>query len=98
MLWDFSTRPDHEIEARRPDLLMIDNKENNCQIIVVALITADGRVRAKEDETEQKNIKTRERNPKDMGRKDKVDTHSGGGIGVSLDTNIAIFLKIFRSF
>ena len=27
MLWDFSIRPDHEIEARRPDLLMIDNKE-----------------------------------------------------------------------
>ena len=30
MLWDFSVRTDHEIEARRPDLLIIDKSEN-CQ-------------------------------------------------------------------
>ena len=33
MLWDFSVRADHEIDARRPDLLIIDKKENNYQII-----------------------------------------------------------------
>ena len=37
MLWDFSVRIDHEIEARRPDLLIIDKSEKNCQIIEVAI-------------------------------------------------------------
>ena len=40
MLWDFSTRTDHEIE----DLLTIDKRENKCQI------PEDGRVREKEHE------------------------------------------------
>ena len=53
MLWDFSVRTDHEIEARRPDLLIIDKNEKNCQIIDVA-IPEDGRVRAKEDEKVEK--------------------------------------------
>ena len=50
---DFSIRTDHEIEARRPDLLIINKRENNCQIIDVA-IPDDGRVRAKEDEKVEK--------------------------------------------
>ena len=50
MLWDFSVpRKDYEIEARRPDLLIFDKSEKNCQIIDVA-IPEDGRVRGKEDE------------------------------------------------
>ena len=49
MLRDFSIRTDQEIEERRPDLLIIDKRENNCQIIDVA-IQDDGRVRAKQDE------------------------------------------------
>ena len=53
ILWDFSIRTDHEIEARRPDLLIINKRENNCQIIDVA-IPDDGRVRAKEDEKVEK--------------------------------------------
>ena len=53
MLWDFSVRTDHEIEARRPDLLIIDKIEKNCQIIDV-VIPEDGRVRAKEDEKVEK--------------------------------------------
>ena len=46
-------RTDHEIEARRLDLLIIDKSEKNCQIIDVA-ISEDGRVRAKEDEKVEK--------------------------------------------
>ena len=53
MLWDFSIWTDHEIEARRLDLLIINKKENNWQIIDVA-ISDDGRVRTKEDEKEEK--------------------------------------------
>ena len=46
-------RTDHEIEARRPDLLIIDKSEKNCQIIDVA-IPENGRVRTKEDEKVEK--------------------------------------------
>ena len=53
MLWDFSVQTDHEIESRRPDLLIIDKSEKNCQNIDVA-IPEDGRVRAKEDEKVEK--------------------------------------------
>ena len=45
MLWDFSVRTDHTIEARRPDILIIDKSEKNCQIIDV-VIPEDGKVRA----------------------------------------------------
>ena len=53
MLWDFSIRTDHDIEARRPDLLIIDKKAKNCQILHVA-IPDDGRVRAKKEEKVEK--------------------------------------------
>ena len=49
LLRDFSVRTDHEIGARRPDLMIIDKRERSCQIIDVA-IPEDGRVREKEDE------------------------------------------------
>ena len=53
MLLDFSVRTDHEIEARRPDLLIIDKSEKNWQIIDVE-IPEDERVRANEDEKVEK--------------------------------------------
>ena len=53
MLWDFSIWTDHKIEARRLDLLIVNKKENNWQIIDVA-ISDDGRVRTKDDEKEEK--------------------------------------------
>ena len=49
MLWDFSIRTDHDIEARRPDLLIIDKKAKNCQSLDVAILD-DGRVGAREGE------------------------------------------------
>ena len=53
LLWDFSVRTDHEIGARRPDLVIIDKRDKSCQIIDVA-IPEDGRVREKEDENVEK--------------------------------------------
>ena len=53
LLWDFSMRTDHEIRARRPDLVIIDKKDKSFQIIDVA-IPEDGRVREKEDEKVEK--------------------------------------------
>ena len=54
MLWDFSIRTDHDIEARRPDLLIIDKKAKNCQILDVVILD-DGRVRAREGEKVKNN-------------------------------------------
>ena len=53
MLWDSSIRTDKEIETRRLDLLIIDKRENKCQIIDV-VIPDDRRVRAKQDEKVEK--------------------------------------------
>ena len=46
-------RTNYKIEARRPDLLMIDKRESKRQIIDVAM-SEDGRVRVKEDEKVEK--------------------------------------------
>ena len=53
MLWDFSIRTDQKIDASRQDLLIINKRENNCQIADVANLD-DGRVRAKEHEKVEK--------------------------------------------
>ena len=53
LLWDFCVRTDHEIGARRPDMMIIDKSDRSCQIIDEA-IREDGRVREKEDEKIEK--------------------------------------------
>ena len=35
--WDFSIQTDHVIEARRPDLVVVDKKERSCKIIDFAV-------------------------------------------------------------
>ena len=37
LLWDFSIRTDHYIEARRPDLVLVDKSKKSCHIIDVAI-------------------------------------------------------------
>ena len=37
ILWDFSIQTDHVIEARRPDLVLVDRKEIICKIIDFAV-------------------------------------------------------------
>ena len=36
-LWDFSIQTDHVIQARRPDLVVVDKKERSCKIIDFAV-------------------------------------------------------------
>ena len=36
-MWDFSIQTDHVIEARRPDLVVVDKKERSCKIIDFAV-------------------------------------------------------------
>ena len=53
LLWDFIVRTDHEIGARRLDLVIIDKRDKSCQIIDVT-IPEDTGVREKEDEKVEK--------------------------------------------
>ena len=53
ILWDFSIQTDHVIEARRPDLVLVDKKERSCEIIDFA-VPGDSRIEEKEkDKTEK---------------------------------------------
>ena len=46
-LWDFSIQTDHLIPARRPDLIIINNKKKICKIVDFA-VPADHRINQKE--------------------------------------------------
>ena len=53
ILWDFEVHTDHEIEARRPDMIVTDKKNNICKIIDFA-VPFDSRVDSKEVEKIEK--------------------------------------------
>ena len=52
-LWDFSIQTDHAIEARRPDLVVVDKKERSCKIIDFA-VPRDSRIEEKEKDKIEK--------------------------------------------
>ena len=47
ILWNFSIQTDHIIEARRPDLVVVDEEEGSCKIIDFA-VPGDSRIEEKE--------------------------------------------------
>ena len=47
ILWDFTIQTDHVIEARRPDMVIIDKTQNECKIIDFAC-PFDGRIEERE--------------------------------------------------
>ena len=47
LLWDFNMRTDHQISARRPDLIIINKKMRICKIIDFA-VPADHGIKLKE--------------------------------------------------
>ena len=49
ILWDFSIQTDKEIQARRPDIVMVNKKDRKCYIIDVA-VPGDVRIAEKEME------------------------------------------------
>ena len=53
ILWDFSIQTDHVIEARRPDLVVVDNKERSCKKIDFAF-PGDSRTEDKEKDKIEK--------------------------------------------
>ena len=52
-LCDFNTRRDHEIEARRPDIVVVIEDLKECKIVDVA-VPWDSRVRSREREKVEK--------------------------------------------
>ena len=52
-MWDFSIQTDHVIEARRPDLVVVDKKERICKITDFA-VPGDSRIKEKEKDKMQK--------------------------------------------
>ena len=46
ILWDFSIQTDHIIEARRPDLVVVDKKDRSCKITDFA-VPGDSRIEEK---------------------------------------------------
>ena len=52
-MWDFSIQTDHLIEARRPDLFVVDKKERSCKVIDFA-VPGDSRIEEKEKDKIEK--------------------------------------------
>ena len=52
-MWDFRIQTDHVIEARRPDLVVVDKKERSCKIIDFA-VPGDSRIEEKEKDKIEK--------------------------------------------
>ena len=46
-MWDFSIQTYHIIEARRPDFVIVDKKENICKVTDFA-VSGDSRIEEKE--------------------------------------------------
>ena len=53
LLWDFDIHTDHLISARKPDLIIINNKKRTCKIADFA-VPADHRIKQKECENKDK--------------------------------------------
>ena len=53
ILWDFNIQTDHVIEARRPDMVVVNKSENKCYLIDF-VVPFDSRVNSKEREKIQK--------------------------------------------
>ena len=53
ILWDMMIQCDRYIECRKPDIVVIDNKDKTCLIIDIA-VPGDTRVRSKEEEKIEK--------------------------------------------
>ena len=52
-MWNFSIQTDHVIEARRPDLVVVDEKKITCKIVDFA-VPGDSRIKEKEKEKIEK--------------------------------------------
>ena len=54
LLWDFNIQTDHQIPARRPDLLIINKKKRESAKLSTLLFRQDHRINLKESEKKDK--------------------------------------------
>ena len=57
IFWDFNIQTDHVIEARRPDLVVVNKKGRSCKMNDFE-VPGDSRIEEKEKDKDLKNIKT----------------------------------------
>ena len=55
LLWDFNIQTDHLIPARKPDLIIINQKKRTCKIVDFA-VPADHKIKLKECEKRDKDL------------------------------------------
>ena len=55
LLWDFDIQTDHQISARRPDLIIINKTNRICKIVDFA-VAADHRIKPKESKKKDMSI------------------------------------------
>ena len=53
ILWGFNIQTDHVAEARRPDLVVVDNKKRSCKIIDFT-VSGDSRTEEKVKRSDRK--------------------------------------------
>ena len=80
ILWDFSVQTDHVIEARRPDLVVVDKKRGTCKIIDFA-VPGDSRIEEKETEKIEKYQDLRSESQKVWNVKMKIIPLVVGSLG-----------------
>ena len=84
ILWDLSIQTHHVIEARRPDLVVVDKKERSCKIIDFA-VPGDSRIEQKEKDKIEKY--------QDLGRAlQKIWNVRVKIIPLVVDSNTGVFL------
>ncbi|CAH3194267.1 unnamed protein product, partial [Porites evermanni] len=88
VLWDMTTQCDHIIEARRPVIVVVVEKESNKAIIVDIASPWDHRVYEKESEKVEKYQDLKREIRKSMGRVEVVPVVVGalGAVSKRLDT------------
>ena len=79
-MWDFSIQTDHFIEARRPDLVVINKKRGTCKIIDFA-VYGDSRIEEKEKEKIEKYEDLRRELQKIWNAKVKIIQLVAGSLG-----------------
>ena len=91
ILWDITIQTDNTIQARRPDLVIVNKIEKTCNIIDVA-IPGDERVSAKETEKIEKYDELRREHERLWKVKAKVVPIIVGALG-TVTRNLNSYLK-----
>ena len=94
LLWDFNIQTDKEIQARRPDLVVVNRKDNQCFIIDIA-VPNDSGIFEKEKEKIEKYQDLRRQIAKLWSIKTSVVPIVVGTLGTVTNNRLGKHLKTF---